>query len=478
MSRASCRCGPLLPALLVALAASCAASSRPAFHVSEDAYLNTPERVQKYGYPVEEHWVTGETGYVMRVFRVPRGRPQSQKQAQPPDSARPAIYLQHGVVASSDIWLLLGEKSFRGVREHAGTAGGTHELLDGRPRGISRAVLGAAVMDCAAGPGGGSSPPSGVAFVLADAGYDVWLGNARGNVYSTNHTRLDPNSEEFWQFSWHESGMEDLPAVVDYVLQQTRRPGLVYVGHSMGGTMFYVLASLRPEYSRKVRAAFLLAPAVFMSDLYSPPLRAAAPLAQSIAVASRALLKGRTPPLSLPVGHPATLLPAVVAYSVLAGFSDLEDDHLTMAVYLTHVSQGGSLRQAVHYAQEILSGHFRQFDYGRAGNMRRYGRATPPDYPLEKVAIPHMVMYGDDDWYVSMQDVKRLQDALPKNIVEMYRVPEVGFTHMDFMWGRNARRLIYDKILASIVNTEPPIDERSLRKRRSKRSNAEGKRRD
>ncbi|XP_049837451.1 lipase 3-like isoform X2 [Schistocerca gregaria] len=428
MSRASCRCGPLLPALLVALAASCAASSRPAFHVSEDAYLNTPERVQKYGYPVEEHWVTGETGYVMRVFRVPRGRPQSQKQAQPPDSARPAIYLQHGVVASSDIWLLLGEKSFP--------------------------------------------------FVLADAGYDVWLGNARGNVYSTNHTRLDPNSEEFWQFSWHESGMEDLPAVVDYVLQQTRRPGLVYVGHSMGGTMFYVLASLRPEYSRKVRAAFLLAPAVFMSDLYSPPLRAAAPLAQSIAVASRALLKGRTPPLSLPVGHPATLLPAVVAYSVLAGFSDLEDDHLTMAVYLTHVSQGGSLRQAVHYAQEILSGHFRQFDYGRAGNMRRYGRATPPDYPLEKVAIPHMVMYGDDDWYVSMQDVKRLQDALPKNIVEMYRVPEVGFTHMDFMWGRNARRLIYDKILASIVNTEPPIDERSLRKRRSKRSNAEGKRRD
>lgn len=37
-------------------------------------------------------------------------------------------------------------------------------------------------------------------FVLAEAGYDVWLANSRGNRFARGHTSLDIHSDEFWDF--------------------------------------------------------------------------------------------------------------------------------------------------------------------------------------------------------------------------------------------------------------------------------------
>ena len=42
------------------------------------------------------------------------------------------------------------------------------------------------------------------AFVMVDAGYDVWLGNSRGNKYSLEHATLVSDSKEYWQFGWEE----------------------------------------------------------------------------------------------------------------------------------------------------------------------------------------------------------------------------------------------------------------------------------
>jgi lysosomal acid lipase/cholesteryl ester hydrolase len=65
-------------------------------------------------------------------------------------------------------------------------------------------------------------------------------------------------------------GVSDLPAVIDYILETTGSEQIFYVGHSMGTTMFYVLASERPEYNSKIRTQFSLAPVAFMSHLKSP----------------------------------------------------------------------------------------------------------------------------------------------------------------------------------------------------------------
>ena len=48
-------------------------------------------------------------------------------------------------------------------------------------------------------------------YILSDAGFDVWLGNFRGNRYSRHHVNasngvMNPDDPPFWSFSIHELG--------------------------------------------------------------------------------------------------------------------------------------------------------------------------------------------------------------------------------------------------------------------------------
>lgn len=40
------------------------------------------------------------------------------------------------------------------------------------------------------------------AMVLADGGYDVWLGNSRGNKYSNTHSNPFIQQSDYWDFSF------------------------------------------------------------------------------------------------------------------------------------------------------------------------------------------------------------------------------------------------------------------------------------
>lgn len=106
-----------------------------------------------------------------------------------------------------------------------------------------------------------------LAFMLTDAGYDVWMLNFRGTEVSKEHANLKVDDPKYWDFSWHEMGTEDVPSAIDYILHKTKKQQLNYICHSQGCTALLVTLSTKPEYNSKIGSAYFLSPAVFMTHI-------------------------------------------------------------------------------------------------------------------------------------------------------------------------------------------------------------------
>jgi hypothetical protein len=56
-------------------------------------------------------------------------------------------------------------------------------------------------------------PDKAHAWVLANMGYDVWMGNNRGTYFSLGHDKYDHKKDRaYWDFSWEQMGLYDVPA--------------------------------------------------------------------------------------------------------------------------------------------------------------------------------------------------------------------------------------------------------------------------
>lgn len=115
------------------------------------------------------------------------------------------------------------------------------------------------------------------------------MGNGRGNYYSRNHIRHNPDSlfnTAFWEYSWDQIGEIDLPTMIDYALANTGKSRLHYIGHSQGTTSFYVMTTLRPEYNDKIIGMHALAPVAYMANNNNLLLRMIAPFSTVLEVCS------------------------------------------------------------------------------------------------------------------------------------------------------------------------------------------------
>lgn len=387
------------------------------------AKLTTPEIVQKYGYTSEVHKIKTKAGYKQVVHRI-SGSPKS-----PPAEGKKVVFLMHGIFDSSATWVLPG-------------------------------------------------PNKGLGFILADEGYDVWLGNSRGNLYSTDwsgylniigshipgyllHFAGLGKLKNYWGFTWHEMGVHDLPANIDYILAKTGQSKLQYIGHSQGTTQFFVMLAEKPEYNDKIEMMHALAPVAFMKHTSSPALGALVPIMDYIKFIASKIGLGFIPPTTSRVGlssHEPVQIITKHALLTLGGYKTNQLNTTLLPVIFSHVPAGCAADQLIHYGQLIKSGHFRQFDHGIFKNPFYYGgKVSPPDYNLKNVKAPIALYHSPNDWIADSRDVQTLKEALP-NVVKDRSVTEANLNHMDFVWGVDAPRIVYDDIIRSMKQFETEVD--------------------
>ncbi|CAD7078759.1 unnamed protein product [Hermetia illucens] len=289
-------------------------------------------------------------------------------------------------------------------------------------------------------------------YLLWDLGYDVWLGNARGNRYSKKHKSLNPKEKDFWQFSWHEIGIYDLPAMIDYILNATEYQKLFYAGHSQGTTSFFVMCSRRPEFNKKIILMQALAPVAFMTHIKTPYARIFNRFREN---ALRTIGEFEM----LPQGKMASMCVSsenlenvmINMFFNMVGKNEKEFNRTMWPAMCYHLPAGAATNQVVHYSQLIQSGRFCEYDYGPQINEERYGTKIPPKYDLSKVTAPVALYYSENDYLTAPVDVEYLYTQLG-NPVEKYFVPMPEFNHMDFVWGIHVRKLVYERFLQVMQN--------------------------
>ncbi|XP_058056011.1 lipase 3-like [Anopheles bellator] len=399
----------LLPDLVDARTPALATDVSSYFAIDvDDGALQTPELIRKYGYGVESHEATSADGYVVSLTRIP---PKQQRTVH-----RYPILLVHGLLGSSADYLVIG-------------------------------------------------PNNSLAYLLADQGYDVWLADMRGNRYSQKHVRLATNSSDYWDFSWHEMGYYDLPAIIEYVLRKTGARQLIYIGHSQGTTVFFVMASARPEYNDRIARMYALSPAVCLKRLRSPISRwlidhmyRLKELFDNFGVQQflpHSALQYQISRFLCPMTDENNICMQIV--NQMVGPNPKMVDMMAMQILTGHDPAGASVKQLMHFAQIQRSGQFQQYDYGRRNNTFYYSHWKPPVYNLSAVTVPVTIFYALNDWLVDPRDALRFARLLPNRPL-VKAVEDENFNHLDFVMAKNARRLVYEPILSDLQEIEetPP----------------------
>jgi len=368
----------------------------------------TPDLIRQAGYPAETHFVTTQDGYILAMHRIPHGKTNGGD-----DIIRPVIFVQHGLLCSSADWVM-------------------------------------------------PTPSKGLGYILADAGYDVWMGNYRGNTYSRDHIFLNPDEQSggFWDFTWDEMAHYDLPAMIEKVLELTGETELFYAGHSMGTTAFMAMHHYRPDIGEKIRLANFLAPVASETNMGGP-------LGWIAGLGIDAIVDGILSMMGVGEFLPSNLLIDCLAslfchesatqglctniLFILCGFDEAQMNTTLLPTILHHTPAGASTHTILHYAQEKPTGGFHGYDWGSDKENFQHHNGPVPEYDLGDVKTPVALYWSDHDFFAMPDDILHTIVGLPNIVPGMnHEVAFELFTHLDFLWGIDADTLVYSYMMDNL----------------------------
>lgn len=386
----------ILSSLLAIQVVKCAYNGIP-----PEANYNFKQLASSQNYPVEEYQVTTSDGYILTFFRIQARGTQIR-------NSLPPLILNHGLLDSSDSFIFNDEPQCPG-------------------------------------------------FLLANAGFDVWFVNNRGNKYSIGHVNptaynsSDANSI-FWDFSWQEMSERDLPATFEFVAQHTGQK-VSYVGHSEGSTiMFAALARRDPIIVNNLNKFIALAPAVFLEHSTSILAKiggwidAGSLLAELDHLLDRKKFGWMSDSMrTLWENICLYALPICVArVRLLSDANTTVDNVKRFKITTGHYPAGSSVQNILYWSQMYNKPTFNMFDHGAYRNLEIYGTPHPPVYDLSQITEAVYMFVGEYDELATPEDTATLRAQLTGSSHVEYRTYPLG--HGSFLWALDVATYVNDVI--------------------------------
>ncbi|CAG2103427.1 unnamed protein product [Medioppia subpectinata] len=286
-------------------------------------------------------------------------------------------------------------------------------------------------------PLNGTNVPIGgsLAFVLSQFGYDVWLGNCRSSVYSMGHTFLNYKTDSrYWMFSIDQIGLDDIPAMIQYVRDNTGQSKIGYIGHSLGCTGMFMLLSARPQFADVLTDYIALAPAVFVNNTYGLPIKLLSPLQFVFRMLPMGLEPGNVVPLQrqlqgLFCGDKIISIFCGSFLGILMGQNPLDVAYDRLGAFLSHFPNSISTWVITHLLQWAGTGHFQRFDYGPQENHVRYGQSDPPQYPLNNIKMNKIsIIYSLNDAITEYRNVRMIKEYMTVPLYREILIPIIPST--------------------------------------------------